>query len=77
MYIDQCLEKPFSKGNFINTAQHVYGYIKDKVTLKEKNRFNKLLKNPDENNIKVKTLLKKLSEKYGVDYINNSYYFIY
>lgn len=77
MYIDQCLEKPFSRGNFINTAEHVYGYIKDKATLKEKNRFNELLKNPDENNIKVKTLLRKLCEKYEVDYINNSYYFIY
>lgn len=77
MYIDQCLEKPFDEGNFINTAEHVYGYVKDKATLKEKDSFNELLKNPTENKDKIKSLLQKLCKKYKVEYINNSYYFIY
>lgn len=77
MYIDQCLQEPFDKGNFINTAEHVYGYVKDKVTLKEKYNFNELLKNPAENKGNIKSLLQKLCKKYKAEYINNSYYFIY
>lgn len=77
MYIDQCLQESFDEGNFINTAEYVYGYIKDKVTIKEKGNYNELLKNPTENKDKIKSLLQKLCKKYKAEYINNSYYFIY
>lgn len=77
IYIDECLNSSFNEGSFVNAAQHVYGYVKDKVTLKEKGNFMELLKNPDENKIKIKSLLQKLCKKYKVEYINNSYYFIY
>jgi UV DNA damage endonuclease len=77
IYIDECLNNSFNEGNFTNAAQHVYGYVKDKGTLKEKESFMELLKNPDENKIRIKNLLQKLCKKYKVEYINNSYYFIY
>lgn len=76
-YIDQCLSQPFDEGSFINAAQHVYGYVKDKVTSKEKENFSELLKNPSENKDKIKNSLQKLCKKYKAEYINNSYYFIY
>lgn len=76
IYIDECLNSFFDEGSFTNTAQHVYGYVKDKVTLKEKESFKELLRNPDENKTKIKKLLQKLCKKYKADYINNSYYFL-
>lgn len=77
IYIDECLNSSFNEGGFTNAAQHVYGYVKDKVTLKEKEAFMELLKSADENRIKIKSLLQKLCKKYKVEYVNESYYFIY
>lgn len=77
IYIDECLSSPFSEGNFRNAAGHVYGYIKDKATPREKEKVEELLKSPAENKIKIKDLLQKLCKKYEAGYINNSYYFIY
>lgn len=76
-YIDDCLSLPFDEGSFINTAQHVYGYLKDKTTQNEKQKFNDLLSNANGNKDRIKELLQKLCKKYEVDYINNSYYFVY
>jgi UV DNA damage endonuclease len=76
-YIDDCLSKPFNEGSFRNAAEHVYGYVKDKATAKEKDNFNELIKNTSENRVKIKDLLRKLCKKYNAEYINNSYYFIY
>lgn len=75
--IDKALELPFNEGNFINTAEHVYGYVKTNVNLKEKEKFFKLLSSPLENSVKLKNHLKKLCKKYNSTYINESYYFIY
>lgn len=76
-YIEHCLSLPFDEENFINTVQHVYGYLKDKATLNEKQKFNDLLSDAKMNRDKIKEMLKKLCEKYGIEYINNSYFFIY
>jgi UV DNA damage endonuclease len=76
-FIDNSLLLPFNDGNFVNAAEHVYGYIKTKASQKEKELFIELLKNPSENKIKLKALLKKLCLKYNASYINASYYFIY
>lgn len=77
IYIDEVLSKPFDAGSFRNTAEHVYGYVKDKTTLKEKELFKTLLADVSKNNIKIKDLLQRLCKKYGSKYINASYYFIY
>lgn len=75
--IDTALSLPFNEGNFINGINHVYGYLKDKVTPKEKEAFFTLLENPIKNRDKIKGTLKRLSLKYDIDYLNKSYYFIY
>ncbi len=70
------------KKNYKNTLLHVYGYVKDKVTEKEKANFYSIYKDFEkDSNIelckKIKKLLHRLCKKYNVDYILNSYYFIY
>lgn len=75
--IDEALSLPFDQGNFINGANHVYGYLKDKTTAKEKEAFFTLLEDPRKNKDKIKGTLKRLCLKYDIDYLNNSYYFIY
>lgn len=74
--MDQCLNSPYNEESFINAAQHVYGYVKEKVTTKEKDSFMELLDKPEENKVKIKKLLQKLCMKYRIEYINDSYYFI-
>lgn len=76
-YIDECLLTPFDEGAFRNAAEHVYGYVKDKVSEKEKMNFQALLPNVSENRIKMKDFLQRLCKKYNVAYMNESYYFIY
>jgi UV DNA damage endonuclease len=76
IYMDECLSMPFQEGSFVNTAHHVYGYVNDKATEKEKESFNNLLRRPVENRDKIKSHLKKLCKKYDVKYMNKSYYFI-
>lgn len=77
IFIDEVLHMPYNTGNFVNASQHVYGYIKNSVTQKEKEKFNTLLSSPDENKDKIKSILKKLCKKYNAEYINRSYYFIF
>ncbi|EPS49128.1 putative UV damage endonuclease [Clostridium botulinum A1 str. CFSAN002368] len=68
--------------NYKNTLLHVYGYIKDEATAKEKSNFYSLYKNFEkdsnvESGEKIKKLLYRLCKKYSVNYILDSYYFIY
>lgn len=77
IYIDQILSKPFEEGSFRNAAEHVYGYVKDKTTEKEKELYKSLLADVAQNNRKIKDLLQRLCRKYDAEYINSSYYFIY
>jgi UV DNA damage endonuclease len=74
--IDDCLNMPYHKESFVTTAQHIYGYVKDRTTEKEKDIFNNLLTSPEQNTDEIKKHLKKLCTKYGAENINNSYYFI-
>jgi len=77
IYIDEILSKPFEEGSFRNAAEHVYGYVKDKTTEKEKELYKSLLADVAQNNRKIKDLLQRLCRKYDAEYINSSYYFIY
>ena len=75
--IEQALEKPFNTGHALNAAQHVWGYFCDIATEKEKQHFLAItaLLSP-QNARRAKVFLKKLSEKYQIDYLQNSLYFI-
>ncbi|BCN31820.1 UV DNA damage repair endonuclease UvsE [Anaeromicropila herbilytica] len=76
IYMEECLKSPFDEGSFRNTVEHVYGYVKEKVTKKEKENFRELLENPKDNQKKIKKYLQKLCIKYDIDYMNQSYYFL-
>jgi len=72
--IDTALVSPFNEENFKNTLFHVWDYFKN-VTIKEENKFFELLNK--KKLYKAKEFLYKLSKKYKVQYLLNSYYFIY
>lgn len=76
--VEDSLEIEVSPGNFVNGAQHVWGYFKSIANDKEKKRFEKLIMDYQEGKIKAKSIknfLNKLSEKYDIKYLLESYYF--
>ncbi|GCD09581.1 UV DNA damage repair endonuclease UvsE [Clostridium tagluense] len=75
-YTDEVMNFPVENGSFINTCEHVWGYVKNSASDKEHAHFKKLLMDL-EHKEKVKIYLKKLCDKYNAEYILNSYYFHY
>lgn len=73
--IDVALLSPFNEGDFKNTLLHIWGYFKDKSTEKEKDRFFEQLN--QKKLYRAKQFLYKLSKKYKIQYLLDSYYFIY
>jgi UV DNA damage endonuclease len=74
-YIDSALMLPFNSQNYLNTLLHVWGYFSTMATAKEKSLFFKLVQ--EEDWIKAKKNLFKLTQKYKETYLSDSYYFIY
>lgn len=76
--IEEGINLPENKGQFLNAAQHVWGYFKNHADEKEKGMimvaFNSYLEENISGNI-VKKKLWKLALKYRVDYLMDSYYF--
>lgn len=75
-YTDRIINLDVDNGSFINTAEHVWGYIKNNASDREQMHFKKLLLNIDHKE-NVKIYLKKLCDKYNAEYMLNSYYFNY
>jgi len=75
-YIDKIINLDVDSGSFINTAEHVWGYVKNHVSEKEKNHFEDILLDRLHKE-KVKIYLGKLCDRYDAKYIINSYYFHY
>lgn len=75
LIIDSILYNVGSGGSFINASEHVWGYVSESVTEREKKHFIKLKESG--NGAKVKEYLNKLCDKYGNEYIKKSYFFIY
>lgn len=75
-FIDNCLNMTFDQGNFKNTAQHIWGYFKDKANEREKNQVINLIEN-EKDYKKIKEKIRKLAIKYNVKYLLDSYYFYY
>ncbi|SCP95633.1 UV DNA damage repair endonuclease UvsE [Anaerobium acetethylicum] len=66
-------------GNFINAAQHVWGYFKDVASEREKSRFTEELAKYEAGEIsgrRIKAGLWKLAVKYQRSYLLESYYFL-
>ena len=75
-YTDEIINFDVDDGSFINTAEHVWGYVKNNASDKELTHFKKLLLDVHQKE-KVKLYLKKLCDKYNAEYMLNSYYFNY
>ncbi|MGH4052771.1 MAG: UV DNA damage repair endonuclease UvsE [Clostridium sp.] len=75
-YTDEIINLDVDDGAFINTCEHVWGYVKKKVSQNEKNHFEKLLLDISRKD-KVKLYLKKLCIRYNSKYMLESYYFNY
>jgi len=75
-YIDEIMNLDVEDGSFINTAEHIWGYVKNNASEKEQMHFKKILSDM-ENKEKVKIYLKKLCDKYNAEYMIDSYYFYY
>ncbi|QAA31605.1 YbgA family protein [Clostridium manihotivorum] len=76
--ISEALEIEISKGQAINTLQHVWGYFKKICDEKEKLSFFSLLEMYEKDKCTlttVKDMLYKLSGKYEVRYLLDSFYF--
>ena len=76
--IEQALALPIQAGSAVNAAQHVWGYFKEKGSKAEKKRFENALRkfvSGEKGILTVKNTLKTLADKYGDDYLLNSYYF--
>lgn len=77
LMMEECLDQPFDEGNYVNAILHLYGYVKEDVSGKEKEQFMELMKNPGTNKDQIKQILHRLVKKYGSDYIQQSYFFLY
>ncbi|MCB2288332.1 UV DNA damage repair endonuclease UvsE [Clostridium sp. CS001] len=75
-YTDSIISLDVDNGSFINTAEHVWGYIKNDASDREQMHFKKLLLNIEKKE-NIKSYLKKLCDKYNAEYMLNSYYFNY
>ena len=77
--IQHGMSQMVTPGGFKNAALHVWGYVKEQATPKEKERFFQLLEASQADLrtfIKVKRLLYQMSQKYHQSYLLLSYYFI-
>lgn len=66
------------KGAQINAALHIWGYLNKKCLVSERNRFEKLIQEYNDNKVTVdfiKRHLFKCSKKQNVEYLLNSIYF--
>lgn len=78
--IDQALTIESSQGNQLNAASHVWGYFKDQATESEKKKYLSYIESFKKGTYSinaVKGLLLKMAEKYGNEYLLNSYYFYF
>lgn len=77
--IEEALSNKATLGLVENSANHVWGYLKNITTSTEKNRYFKLMSDlsiADSSLKKLKKYLWNLSLKYQIEYLLNSYYFV-
>lgn len=72
--IDEVMLQEQSDCASLNTLSHVWGYLKDVATTKEKNHYFKLIMDVTTYNA-AKEYLYKLCLKYQINYLIESYYF--
>lgn len=76
--VEESLSQTPSVGSMTNAFSHIWGYFKDVCTEKELSSFKSSLLSFESGEItplKFKRFLYRLSEKYGIDYLLDSYFF--
>ncbi len=77
--VENALGRPENVGDAVNAAMHAFGYFKRDASEKEKAKILDKIENYDEGKTSLRLLkreLHKLSVKYEIDYLLDSYYFI-
>lgn len=77
--IEQALGLKEDKGQAMNAAMHVWGYVKNRASEKEKQQYLKLATNYEQGRIslnRLKNFLQKMVEMYQQTYVMESYYFL-
>lgn len=77
--IEEAMNEEMIHGNYVNGAQHVWGYFKTKASDTEKEKFQEAMEKYQQKEIpfsKIKSMLKKLAIKYHESYLLESYYFV-
>ena len=77
--VEGALAAPASRGSFANAAQHVWGYLSDVVTGRERSSFLRLMQRFEDGQVApeaVKRRLHTLAAAYGSTYLRESYYFV-
>ncbi|GEK91687.1 UV DNA damage repair endonuclease UvsE [Alkalibacterium kapii] len=79
-FIEAALEQDIEINKAINSLDHVWGYLNDRATSKESQRYQSYksaLKDQPDKLSNAKRFLSKLAVKYQIDYLNRSLYFEY
>lgn len=76
---ERALQTEIVPGNVVNAALHVWGYFKEKASVKERQAFQKYVEGFLQGKVTVlvlKNYLKRMAERYSEKYLLDSYYFI-
>ena len=79
LLLEEALHKSPERGQSWNAAQHVWGYFKNVVTEREKAGWQAKAEQYRSGEIeqsKLKSFLKRLAQKYDMNYLLDSYYFL-
>ncbi|MCX5780566.1 MAG: YbgA family protein, partial [Firmicutes bacterium] len=79
LLVEEALNITPERGQSWNAAQHVWGYFKNIVTLREKTEWQNQAEQYHNGVIerdRLKKVLQRLARKYDMDYLLDSYYFI-
>lgn len=77
LMLEKALSRPTEPGNFMNAAQHVWGYVKDEADTRERNRWNRLTQDLEKGKgdlEAIRHLLLRMAEKQGRAYLLKSYF---
>jgi len=75
-YTDKNIYSEYDEKGLLDAAKEIWNLAAKKLTIREKNRFKKLI-NENNNHKKLIDFLYRISLKYGIDKIHNSYLFAY
>lgn len=79
LMIEEALHTIPTQGQVLNAAQHVWGYVSEGATVREKRAWEQTVDrflSGEIEKTRLKAYLHRLAEKYGFEYLLESYYFL-